>query len=71
VVTWTLPILSPGKSWSTNLTVEVLPGAYFVVRNQDYHVRSDETPAPLYGEVVSTRLKSYLFMPRLFKSSGG
>ena len=71
VVTWTLPILSPGESWTTNLTVEVLPGANVMVKNQNYHVRSDETPDPLFGEVVITRLRTYLFMPMIFKEGGG
>lgn len=71
IVTWTLPALSPGESWTTNLTVEVLPGAYVMIQNKDYHVRSDETPEPLFGETVITRLRTYLFMPRIFKDSGG
>jgi uncharacterized repeat protein (TIGR01451 family) len=71
VVTWTLPVLAPGESWTTNLTVEVLPGAYVMIQNKDYHVRSDETPDPLFGEVVITRLRTYLFMPMIFKEFGG
>jgi uncharacterized repeat protein (TIGR01451 family) len=71
VVTWTLPVLAPGEAWTTSLTVEVLPGAYVMIQNKDYHVRSDETPDPLFGEVVITRLRTYLFMPMIFKEFGG
>ncbi len=71
VVTWTLPLLAPGESWTTHLTVEVLPGAYVMIQNKDYHVRSDETPDPLFGEAVITRLRTYLYMPMIFKEFGG
>jgi uncharacterized repeat protein (TIGR01451 family) len=71
VITWTLPVLAPGEAWTTNLTVEVLPGAYVMIQNKDYHVRSDETPDPLFGEVVITRLRTYLYMPLIFREFGG
>jgi serine protease AprX len=71
VVTWTKPDLLPGQTWQTHLTVAVLAGAYETIDNSDYTVKSDETPQPLYGAPVSTRLQSYRYFPLVFKSNGG
>lgn len=70
VVTWTKSELLPGQTWQAHLTVAVLDGAVATIDNSDYSVGSDETPEPLYGEPVSTRLQSYHYFPLVFKSNG-
>ncbi len=68
VVTWTLPSLASSESWTAQLTVRVLPSAHGAILNADYSVRSAETPNPLFGEPVSTRLKAYIYLPLVFQN---
>ena len=67
IVTWTLPSLAPGESWTTQLTVRVLPSAHGAILNADYSVRSAETPDPLVGEPVATRLTAHIYLPLVFQ----
>ncbi len=67
VVTWTKPELMPGQTWQVQLIVAVLPGAFGTIENNAYVVKSDETPQPLYGAPVSTRLQSYRYLPLVIK----
>jgi hypothetical protein len=50
------------------LVVEVLPGAMGSIDNLDYSVASAQTPEPLYGEPVSTRLQAYVYLPLVYKN---
>jgi serine protease AprX len=68
VVTWTLPSLASGATWTAQLTVRVLPSAHGTIVNTDYSVRSAETPDPLFGAPVSTRLKSYIYLPLIYQA---
>jgi uncharacterized repeat protein (TIGR01451 family) len=62
-VTWTAASLAPGETWTAHLTVQVLPAASGAVVNYDYRVVSDETPEPIYGSPVETRLKTFIYLP--------
>ncbi len=67
VVTWTLPVLAPGEVWNAQLTLQVLPSAHGAIVNADYSVRSAETPDPLFGAPVTTRLRTHIYLPIIYR----
>jgi uncharacterized repeat protein (TIGR01451 family) len=62
VVAWELPVLAPGATWTVTLTARVGGGALGSLTNAAYRVISAESPAPVYGPPLVTRLVSLLFL---------
>ena len=64
-VRWTAPSLASGQAWTVHLTVRVSQQAVgSVIVNEVYEVASAETPEPVQGAPVLTRVRIfYIYFP--------